>query len=545
MPGFLTASQLSYTLPNGSSLFENLSFSLASGTCSALIGKNGVGKSTLLHILSGALPASSGSVLCHGPCHLMLQQPDESGLHSVAQALGIAAKLQALERISAGHGQEEDFPLIQDDWDLEARIITELAAFHLEYLDLSQPFAPLSGGEKMRVHMVRAFLSQADLLFFDEPTNNLDARAKNLFLQRLLVCKSTVLMVSHDRLLLEHVNPILELDHCGIHVWGGNYSFYLAEKQRAADLLEQRKKLNEKEFQAAQALVQTIQVKQAHSIKSGQKKVAQSRWMPAVANGKKNQAESGQARTARLLERKQKIAQEAKEKLDALTPHDSAISLPPLPVPIPQTQHILEVTQLCFAYSPPPNTAPSPLLLNHLNLDIHGPQRISIEGNSGSGKSTLFRLLMGTLCPLSGHVRFFVPVRWLDQELSCLRPGLSVLENFQAINPNALTQEARYALGRFRFRKNTVEKKIEMLSGGERVKLAFACILGLALPSVLLLDEPTNNLDIESLAIVEDVLAQYSGTLLLISHDEYSLRSLQLTKRYALSEGQLRELPLF
>lgn len=522
---------VSYALPNGRTLFENITFTLNKGKFFALAGKNGMGKSTLFRLLAKEIGPTSGQIIRNGTVYL--QEQETQNYQTVAHSLGLAEPLALLAKMEAGYASAADIETLHGNWDVEEKGRAILAAFALDYLTFTTPHPPLSGGEKARLSLARAFLSQADILLLDEPTNNVDAATKQIVLEQCKSYPHVLFLITHDRDILEHVEGIYELSHIGIQFFPGNIDAYFAAKDHAAALLHKKEDELEKDIEVTRSLVQITQTQFAVKAKMGIKKKEQRRLLPGAAGAYKNAAEAHQSVTARVIRRKKEEIEEKQQELTRLQERESFISLPK-PVSIfPAGKRLFEMENVSFAYSP------SRPLLSHVSMRVSGSERVALTGKSGCGKSTFIRLLLGQLQPQQGRIRTFVPLPLLDQNLSIIPAQGTVWEAFRALHTTVPIQEARYALGRFRFRNDTIDKNVGILSGGERVKLALACLLGQELPPILLLDEPTNNLDFESIEILEDALRSYTGALFVISHDSRFLDALDIERRYVLEEGKI------
>lgn len=215
---------------NQQNLFKEQTLSF-SGEKIGLVGKNGVGKSTLLRLIMGELLPNSGTLQTQGTIAYFPQQMTLPTNSTISDVLGIEEKLAALARISKGSVSEEDYALLDDDWQIKARATAQLKVFSLSHIPLNQTVSTLSGGERTRLYLAKCFLENPDYLLLDEPTNNLDTSSRRLLYSAIRVWKKGLLVVSHDRELLNSMEKILEISSLGLEVYGGNYDAYLEQKE--------------------------------------------------------------------------------------------------------------------------------------------------------------------------------------------------------------------------------------------------------------------------------------------------------------------------
>ena len=230
MPALLQLDRLSFVLPDGRTLFSDLQFAFSPQRI-GLVGDNGVGKSVLARLLAGQELPSSGAVRCDGSVHYVAQELDPQRYPSVAALAGMQEVLAALARIAAGSIDEADYALVGERWDAHARLRQALDALDLRHVDADTPTSRLSGGERQRIALQGAWLSQADWLVLDEPSNHLDARQRARLVAQMARWTGGLLLVSHDRGLLAHVDAIVELSPQGLRSYGGNYAMYAQQRE--------------------------------------------------------------------------------------------------------------------------------------------------------------------------------------------------------------------------------------------------------------------------------------------------------------------------
>ncbi|MBB5321912.1 ATP-binding cassette domain-containing protein [Marinobacter oulmenensis] len=268
----LVLNDVSYVLPDGRTLFSGLNEAF-DGRPTGLVGRNGVGKTVLARILSGLLKPSSGHCVCSGTVHYLGQQVILSDDSTVAGLAGVKHALDALGRIESGSTAAADFDAVGDDWDIRQRLEHELQRSHLSYLEADTPASTLSGGEAMRVALIGAMLSKAEFLILDEPSNHLDRPNRQALLEQLQRWPRGLIVVSHDRQLLESMERIVELSSGGLRSYGGNYSFYAQtrahERQQALQNLNERKLERQRQDQAMRKQRERQERRQARGNRQG------------------------------------------------------------------------------------------------------------------------------------------------------------------------------------------------------------------------------------------------------------------------------------
>lgn len=524
MPAFLTLDSVAAVTPDGTPLFDNLTFALGAGRI-GLVGRNGSGKSTLLRIVTGEVAPAAGRVACTGRIGVLMQGWTDT--LSVAEVLGVRAGMARLHRIIAGDGSSDDF--VEADWTLESRIGDALAEVALPGLALDRQMASLSGGERTRVAMARLLIEAPDLLLLDEPTNNLDADGRAAIGALLARWRGGVLVASHDRALLEGVDRIVELARPACRIFGGGWSAYeearTAERTRIAAELDQA----DTALRNAERAVQRQRERKARSDGNGRAWRAKGTESRIFLGGEAERAENTAARANHLAARlvgdaaiRLDVARAAVEVATPLT-----IALPP--AGLPGNREVLAFDRVMLNLEGGRTIGP-------WTFAIRGPERVAITGANGAGKTSLLRLAMGLAAPSHGQVRRAEGrLALLDQHVGLLDPLSSVLENFRRIHPGLGEQDMRAACARFAFRNRDASKLVGTLSGGERLRAGLACVLaGMNPPQLLLLDEPTNHLDIESIEVLEAALVGYDGALLVVSHDRAFLDAINVEREIAL-----------
>lgn len=535
----LTLHSVSFTLPNGRQLFSSLSASFGTQR-TALVGRNGVGKSVLARILAGELAPTSGSVSRAGRIHYLPQNPlDRQPRQSIAALAGLEAALQALARIEQGSCDAQDFEQLADRWELRQQFQAQLAQIGLPQLSPETPASQLSGGQAMRVALLGARLAQADFLILDEPSNHLDAASHAALAAELAQWRGGLLLISHDRVLLNVMESIAELSANAINIYGGSYAFYeQTQRQQAQNAASELARLKLERSRAEQAL-RTQQERQARRQSRGDKLGKSGNQAKILLDFGKERAQSSSAKLstqhAATRDALNQSVREAAQTLQQQTDWQASAVHWHLPE-LSASRGDRIVAELHDVQLPHvPRTAPA---LAPIHLQLRAGQRLAICGPNGCGKSTLLQMLAGQLPPQQGQRRVAVPLALLDQRQSLLQPQLSVLQQLQAASPRTPESLQRMRLAQLGLDARHMEQVSSELSGGERLKAAMACALYRDEPAqLLLLDEPDNHLDLPSLKALEAMLCQYPGTLVIVSHDEALLQALNLTHRLKMNAG--------
>ena len=524
MSSAIVFDDLHFAWPDGQPVFTGLSGAISTGR-TGLVGLNGAGKSTLLRLVTGELTPDRGSVVTTGSVARLPQDLSWTADRTVSDLLEITGKRRALHAILDGSTDAEHFAVVGDDWDIEERAAAELAKVGLDLPDvLDRRLDTLSGGEVVLAAVAGLVLRRADISVLDEPTNNLDRRARHLLHDAVRGWRGVLLVVSHDRELLDLMDQTAELRDGRLRTYGGGYTSYAeqveAEQEAALQALTTAEAAVRRE---RKQLIET-QTKLDRRVRYGKKMYATKREPRAVMKMRKRTAQASAGRLRNEMLEKVAEAEAAAARAEERVRDDDTIRVD-LPDPgLPAGRTVLEAT-----------VAGRPLV-------VRGPERIGLTGDNGSGKTTLLRALLGRYDAAQVTVRHRTArVGYLPQRL-VLDDGATVLETVRAGAPGATPHEVRARLARFLLRGDAVTQPVGTLSGGERFRVALAqLLLAEPPPQLLVLDEPTNNLDLASVEQLVSALRAYRGALVVVSHDEWFLGELGLTRRLHLGDDGLTD----
>lgn len=516
----VSLNQLGFQFTNGVTLFEALNLSF-DGQPTAIVGRNGVGKSVLARLIAGQLQPDFGSVARSASAHYIAQTFVTTRGQTVADATGTAPVTGALERLKQGRATAEDFDLIDERWDLAERLRQMLDEAGLTDITATDLTEHLSGGQQAKIALIGALLSQAQLLVLDEPTNHLDTAGRQWLMSSLDRWRGGLIVVSHDRQLLEQMQRIVELTSLGATVFSGRFSEFTEQtrihQQAVQAQLDQARIERQRERTRLQREHDTIQRHAAGSRRNAQTANVsgfERAALKAAARDIMGYVKVGhQARKSDLDERVRKA-------YENVLPDDGVlINLPGSAVP--DNRRVCTLIDACLPWLPA--DAPS----TRLDLTIQGPLRIAVSGHNGCGKSTLLKLLAGEWTPSSGECITHVPFAFLDQQLKLLDDHTSIVDQLQAQQTPLSEGTLRSYLAQLQLDAQRATRPCASLSGGERLKAALALALWRQTPAqLLLLDEPTNHLDLPSVQAFELALQTFPGAIVAVSHDQAFLRAL-------------------
>ena len=489
---------------DGNTVLSEINFSVSDKEKIALVGRNGSGKTSILKCISGEVPLVSGTgdekfsfSISGAPKIGYLQQVSlndeltlrQEILSAYKDVVGLENKLQNLldkmsenpsdENVGAYSRAMERFENI-GGYLYKKEYLTAVSKFGFSAEDLDKKLSCFSGGQRTKIALMKLLLEKPDVLLLDEPTNHLDIAAVEWLEGYLKNYKNSVVIVSHDRMFLDRiVGVVYEIEYGVTTRYKGNYTAFLAQKQQAYDKALKNAKWKSAEIDRLRKIVERFRYKATKA---------------AMAQSKLKEIERlGTVETPR--------------RFDTST---FASSFQP---EYESVRDALFVKDLVFGYDKP---------LGEISLAVERGQKIGVIGSNGTGKSTLLKTITGLIPPLSGDVRFGVKTRvgYFDQTIAATKSELSVLEDFRAEFPELNDGEIRKTLGGFLLSGDDVFKCVKDLSGGEKVRLALSKIFRRR-PNFLILDEPTNHMDIIGKETLEKLLMDFSGTVIVVSHDRY------------------------
>ncbi len=521
-------SGLTFAWPDGTPVFSDLSLVIGPGR-TGLIGLNGSGKSTLLRLMAGELTPARGSVRLASELGYVPQNVTLTGTR-IEDALGIARIRAAVAAIEAGDASEENFARVGTDWDAEERARATLDRLGLDQVPLERRISELSGGESVLLCLAAQFLRRPGVLLLDEPTNNLDLDARHRLYDAVSSWAGAMVIVSHDRELLDRADQIAELRDGEVRWYGGNFTDYeeaLAVEQGAA---ERTVRAAEADVRRQKRELIETRTKLDRRVRYGQKMQETKRSPKILANGLKRRAQVSAAKLRDTqLDRLDGAGKRLAEAEEALR-DDAEIRVDLPETSVPAGRGVLTLSGLEVRYGA------------RAELIVRGPERIALTGPNGAGKTTVLRTITGEIAPVRGEVKLAVPVRYLPQLLDILDPGLTVVQNVARAAPKATVNQIRARLARFLFRGRRADQRAGTLSGGELFRAALATLLlAEPPPQLLLLDEPTNSLDMASVRQLSGALRSYQGALIVASHDVPFLRDLGIT-RWLRLDGELADI---
>ena len=484
-------------------IFRNVSFHLRPKEKVGLVGENGTGKTTLFKVIIGREPLDSGQVtLRKGLRYGLLEQDQEGGGESALErvVLGDPHFLQVkteLEKLEADEKFEDRYGELQHEFerlggydrDARSKIILQGLGFKPGQWD--KPLDQLSGGWRMRVELSRILLQRPDVLLLDEPSNHLDLQSVVWLESFLKSYEGSVLLISHDRKFLNTLaTRIFELDRSTLTIYSGNYDDYERLKEDKQTQLESQAANQNRRIAEVERFIERFRAK----------------------NTKATQVQS----RIKMLDKIERVQTSESSK---------AIHFR-FPQPVRTGKNVLEMENVTKSYG-------ALKVYDNFSVTLERGCKVALAGKNGAGKSTLLKMLAGVLLPDSGEVKEGVKVSrsyFAQHQGETLNFKHTVLESLQESAPGLLRTQQRNILGAFLFSGDDVEKKVSVLSGGEKSRLALARMLcgnaasdTNAPPSCILLDEPTNHLDMRSREHLAAVLSDYEGSLVIISHDRFFL----------------------
>ncbi|MBR2787983.1 MAG: ABC-F type ribosomal protection protein [Erysipelotrichaceae bacterium] len=485
-------------------VFENIDFTVNENERIALVGRNGSGKTTLLKVLTGEVELSSGQYIKANKTVVSYLEQNalisselsireyfdtvfkdikdvEKKMEEVSRQLESDHNDKLIEKYSA---LEEEYKYI-GGYTYNGEMLSVLNGFGFREEDLDRPIISFSGGEKTKIAFAGLLLAKPDLLLLDEPTNHLDLSTIEWLENYLAKYKKAMVIVSHDRTFLDKtVNVVYELEYGTIKRYAGNYSSFVEQKKNDLIRQEAAYKRQQKDIKRLEELIEKFRYK-------------------------KNKAAFAQSKI-KYLERMEKIEDPKKA--------DTKAFKAKFVCGVRGGRNVLSLDHFRVGYDKP---------LAEVTLEIHKGDRICVMGDNGTGKSTLLKSIIGEVELLGGYMMFGhqIEVGYFDQNLANFHSGNTVLEELWNEYPDLDMYKIRSVLGAFLFSADEVFKEVNVLSGGEKVRLSLAKLM-MKKANFLILDEPTNHLDIISKEALENALNEYDGTILFVSHDRYFIKKI-------------------
>jgi ATPase subunit of ABC transporter with duplicated ATPase domains len=522
----ITLNDVGYTWPDGDVALSAITGAFGAGG-TGLVGANGSGKSTLLRLIAGELIPTTGTISTVGEVSYLPQTLTLETDTTVAELLGISAKLAALRAIEGGDPAEVHFEVVGEDWDVEAGALAALGEIGLGAFGLDRRVGTVSGGEAMLVAITGLRLRGAPITLLDEPTNNLDRDARAALSHTLAGWPGALVVVSHDTVLLDQMDNTAELHDGRLTVFGGPYREWREHLQAEQAAALQAARTAEQAVKVEKRQRVEAETKLARRSRTGQKAYEQKRVPKIVAHLRASAAQVSAGRLRAGLDDRVQTATAALDEASARVRDDEHIRVE-LPDPdVPAGRKIAELRGF------------------GRTLVVQGPERIAIVGRVGVGKTTFLAALLRSDEQAAGRL-LTDRVGYLPQRLDGpegLWDDATVLATARAAAPCADSERIRGQLARFLLRGDSVHRAVSSLSGGERFRVALArLLLADPPPQLVVLDEPTNNLDITSVDQLVDALRAYRGALIVVSHDDAFLARLELDRTLVMAEpGQLGE----
>lgn len=492
-------------------ILEDADFEIRGNEKIAVVGRNGCGKTTLLKLIAGKLPMSNPDsdercmfLLSGGQTIGYLEQINfedkaisaEDEIKKVFQkTYAVRDEMREIEKQLQTDSDEKlisRYAALQKEWDAldgdscEREMAIMFARFGFPKEDLQKPMGTFSGGQQTKIAFIKLLLSRPDILLLDEPTNHLDLPSIEWLEDYLKKYEKAVVIVSHDRIFLDRIADVTyEIEYHRVRRFAGGYSSYIEQKE--ALLVKQ-----EKDYEAQQKEIKRL-----------------SEW---IEKWKNTPTKVAAARSKKMaIEHMVKI--EKPRRFDRTTfrahflPRQESFT------------NVIEAGALAIGYDE---------TLTQTSFTLRRGERLAVIGENGRGKSTLLKTLTGQVPPLGGEFRYGgnVEAGYFDQQSAVINdmdPEQTVFDNFHDEYPRLTNEQVRSALGAFAFTQEEVERKLGQLSGGERVRLSL-CKMLYTRPNLLILDEPTNHLDIFGKEALEQMLNEYTGTVLFVSHDRYFIK---------------------
>lgn len=509
-------------------MFQQLNFSLESHQVSALIGRNGQGKSLLMQMLNQTLKSdsilTSGQISWHVK-HAYLPQLHRLAAQTIAEALDILDIYQAFKRVEQSVANFDDYDLLEGKWDLPTLWNNLLESAGLP-TDLDFPVKNLSEGQKTKLALSCLFLKSDHYLLLDEPSNHLDQESRKWLIDHLRKHPAGALIISHDRNLLNEVDHIYHLNEHGLHHTTGNYEKFYGQYQTHVAALEQSVQQGQRDVKHMKQKQHEVLMKAQKRERAGNKLRESNSQAKILLDFRKEQAGQSiaaiQSQHQRQISNSQNDLTDKKMRLETVKAQQFVF-----PTFHKKSGEILRIKKLKLKYG----------TQKPIDLAVQAAEKIHITGQNGIGKSTLLKAIQAQNKQPCDNIHLSVECFYLDQNFSFLCDEMTVIENLTHMNSELSELEWRNLLGQLRIRGDKGTQLLSQLSGGEKLKVALLALSQIhPIPELLLLDEPENHLDIESRELLATAIQSYEGAVLLISHDQTFVESCAIHESFSLAD---------
>ena len=522
----LQAFNLCYQHGNGDVVFNDLSFSLTAKV-TALVGRNGCGKSILASLLAKQKEPSSGTVVCNLPLGFYRQMNDvnQADNQTIAEGIGLEPVFKALDAISQGQVTEQNLMLLEGNWDIPERFNAELVRLGVNNKTPYSLSKHLSGGQLSQLKLWALFTCiKPDILIMDEPSNHLDAKGKSWLIKQIHNFKGQLLLISHDQELLEQAHEIWELTTLGLTQYGMSFSKYQTQKQQQVAALEN--KLNHVVKQQTKLKAAEQLQKQKAQKRAGQgAAIRKSGSQPKVLmDAKKDKASANLSSQNKNTAKREGILSSNKQELSSQLEQTKLQQFYLAQSDDAKHHKVLSLEEVVLAHG----------TQKPLNFQVFSDDKIHLAGANGTGKSTLLKTLIFDIPAKAGQLHCNQALYYLDQHFTLINNDLTLIENVMVYCKDLDMSTARTLLASIGFRKDAVFKRAALLSGGEKMKLAMCIVSNIESTAFLLLDEPDNHLDLESKQLLAQSLQSFKGGFILVSHDKYFVESIGCNRQIGL-----------
>lgn len=527
----IVINSLAYIHADGEVLFNDINISIHSGSKASLIGHNGVGKSTLLQIISGNIKQTEGKIILSEKPYMVPQDLRQFDDLSIIEVLRVDDKIKALHEILKGDVSEHNLEVLNEEWDIEEKVNIALKHWNIEHLNIYKKMNSLSGGEKAKVFLAGIIIHSPKIILLDEPTNHLDSNSKAILFDFIKSSKSTFLIVSHDRELLNLVTETVEISLNSIEIYGGNYDFYKQQKKLKVDSLHNQIADKKKELKTAKIRSKEIADQRQKQESRGKEQKIKAGIPRILMGGLKDTAEKSTT----------KVKNQQNQKIEDIISQIGSIKTQieleqPLRINIKNsTLHkgklLVDANNINLSYEG------DKLWTTAVSFRIYSGDRILITGNNGAGKTSLIKAVTREISVSDGTI-YIAELKslYIDQEYSIINNTSTVFAQAQIFNNKCLPDhDLKMLLHQHQLTCEYWDRPCGTLSGGEKVKLLLCCLsIDNNSPDILILDEPTNNLDLSSKDMLTFSVKEFDGTIVVISHDKYFIDEIAINKTISL-----------